>query len=140
LIFSFNQLDASRTKIIIPTPALSEVLVHADQAGPEYLNRLQQSSVFRIESFDQRAAIEVAFMIREAIMKGDKRSGSKEQWAKVKFDRQIVAIAKVNDATAIYSDDTGIRSFAQLANISVVGLGDLPLPPKEAQIEMWPKK
>src|SRR5690242_5862919 len=61
--FLIQQLDASRTKIIIPTPALSEVLVHPGQAGPEYLNRLQQSSVFRIESFDQRAAIEVAFMI-----------------------------------------------------------------------------
>lgn len=73
-----EELETNRTKIIIPTPALSEILVYADNAGPEYLNRIQQAAVFKIEPFDERAAIEVALMIRDAIKSGDKRSGIRE--------------------------------------------------------------
>ena len=36
---------------------------------------------------------------------GNKKDGSGEPWAKIKYDRQIVAIAKVIGASAIYSDD-----------------------------------
>ena len=138
--FLIQELDNSQTKIIIPTPALSEILVHADEAGPEYLDRIQQSAVFKIEPFDQRAAIEVALMIREALKAGDKRSGVKETWAKVKFDRQIVAIAKVNSVSAIYSDDDGIRTFAKLVGINVISIPELSLPPQKAQIEMFQTK
>jgi hypothetical protein len=121
LDFLLKQLENDRTKILIPTPALSEILVHADKAGPEYLNRLKQSSAFVIKPFDDLAAVEVALMIREAIKSGDKRSGVKDTWAKVKFDRQIVAIAKVNGASVLYSDDEGIKTFAAKAGLTTIG-------------------
>jgi hypothetical protein len=75
-------------------------------------------------------------MTRAAIDTGDKRGGSAAAWAKVKFDRQIVAIAKVARATAIYSDDADVRVLAATENIAVIGLAELPLAPEEAQIEM----
>ena len=50
-------------------------------------------------------------------------------------DRQIVAIAKVVRATAIYSDDKDIRSIAAMEDISVIGLADLPLPAEDLQGE-----
>jgi hypothetical protein len=128
--FLIAELERTRTKVIMPTPALSEILVHADRAGPEYLNQIEQSSVFKIEPFDERAAIEVALMTRDAIKAGDKRGGVNATWAKVKFDRQIVAIAKVNNASAIYSDDEGVKAFAKLAGINAIGILELPLPPK----------
>ena len=62
-----------------------------------------------------------------------RRKKAAATWAKIKFDHQIVAIAKVNGATAIYSDDQDLRTFAQQAGLQVVGLADLPLPPKESQ-------
>src|SRR5487761_398470 len=55
-----EDLQKSHEKIILPTPVLAEVLVHAAHAGAEYLRRLKQSSSFRIEPFDDRAAVEVA--------------------------------------------------------------------------------
>lgn len=132
-----QQLEKAGTKIVIPTPALSEALVRAGVTGSqEILEKLQKFAVFRVEPFDQRAAMEVAAMSRDALARGNKRGQSNATWAKVKFDRQIVAIAKVHGATAIYSDDGDIRALGQKAKISVVSLADLPLPPEDRQMKL----
>jgi hypothetical protein len=86
-------------------------------------------------TFDTRAAIEVAAMTRELLNSRERRRGtSSATWTKIKFDRQIVAIAKVCNATVIYSDDEDIRKIAARAKIKVQGLADLPLPPEDAQL------
>lgn len=132
-----QQLDKAKTKIIIPTPALSEALVRAGAAAiVQMIEQIQKLAVFSIEPFDTRAAIEVAAMSREAIAKGRKRGTSDATWAKVKYDRQIVAIAKVNGATTIYSDDGDIEAIAKRAKINVVNLVQLPLPPEKRQFDM----
>jgi hypothetical protein len=95
-------------EIIIPTPALSELLVRAGDDMQSLVNMLQKSAVFHIVPFDTLAAIEVAAMTQRAIDNGDKRGGVDCSWAKIKYDRQIIAIAKVHRATAIYSDDDDI--------------------------------
>jgi hypothetical protein len=132
-----KQLERNKTRIIIPTPALSEALVRAGVAGSQAIvEQLQKFSVFQVEPFDTRAAIEVAAMTRNAIDSGRKRENAAATWAKIKYDRQIVAIAKVVGATTIYSDDSDIAAIAARANIKVIGLADLPLPPESAQQEM----
>ena len=60
-------LEQERERIIIPTPALSEVLVYANDAMASYLEVLNNSSRFRIVPFDQRVAIELANIIRESL-------------------------------------------------------------------------
>jgi hypothetical protein len=40
-------------------------------------------------------------------------------WAKVKFDRQIVAIAKVEKASMVYSDDEDVRKLAAAEGIPI---------------------
>ncbi|MHB8885990.1 MAG: type II toxin-antitoxin system VapC family toxin [Methylovirgula sp.] len=102
----------------------------------QIIEHLQKYAVFSIEPFDTRAAIEVAAMSRDAAASGNKRGNSNATWAKVKYDRQIVAIAKVNGATSIYSDDRDIATLAKTAKISVVSLADLPLPPQNAQLDL----
>ena len=128
-------LEKRREKIIIPTPALSEVLVHSEKAAAQYLSTLRAVGAFKIEGFDERAAFEAAIMIRELLKPLGKKRRKKMAvtWAKAKFDRQIVAIAKVNGATTLYSDDKDLRVFAQQVGLMVVGLAELPLPPKESQ-------
>lgn len=129
-----NKLQKAREKLIVPAPALSEVLVRAGTAASqqivEYLNKY---AVFRIEPFDTRAAIEVAAMTRDAIAKKAKRGSSDATWAKIKYDRQIVAIAKISGSNTIYSDDGDIKNIAKLSNINVVGLADLPFPDEDRQ-------
>ena len=51
----------------------------------------------------------------------------------MKYDRQIVAVAKVWCHDNFYSDDKVVRT---LAKIEVIGLADLPLPPEKAQMDL----
>lgn len=127
-------LEAAESRIVIPTPVLSELLVGAGaQETQRILEEINRLAVFQIEPFESRAAIEVAVMTRSALAAGDKKGGSKAPWAKVKFDRQIVAIARVVQASAIYTDDGDVAAIAKLVNIPAIGLADLPLPPETAQ-------
>jgi predicted nucleic acid-binding protein len=120
------ELQRSRTKIIIPTPALAEILVRAGTAAPEYLKRLESTAAFKIVPFDERAAIQVAWM---ASQPGDRPRNLGETYAKLKYDRQIAAIAKVEGASAVYSDDGDVRNYARRLHIPAYSLADLPLPP-----------
>lgn len=131
--FLVRELEKGREKIIVPTPALSELLVRAGDAGPEYLDILSKNATFKIVDFDQRAAVEVAAAIREALDSGSKKGGSESSWAKIKFDRQIISIAKVERASTIYSDDGDIERFSKNVGVVVVRVSDLPLPPSGVQ-------
>ena len=95
--FLIDTLENQGETIIIPTPALSEVLVHADAAGPEYLKILNSTRCFRVEPFDERAAVELAMMTRDALSSGSLRAGLQTTRAKLKFDRQIIAIARTQE-------------------------------------------
>ena len=128
--FALLETEVQRTgdTIVIPTPALAEVLVGIEDAGPAVLERLARSSRFKIAEFDTMAALEVAAMTREAIRAGDKRDGSTAPWQKVKIDRQIIAIARVRGVSRIYSDDKNLALFADKLGIEVVATWAMPLP------------
>ncbi len=133
-----KQLEKTRTKLIVPTPALSEALVGAGAAASQQIvDYLLRYSVFQIEPFDLRAAIELSAMTRTAKNKSSKRADSAATWAKVKFDRQIVAIAKVCGATTIYSDDGDLRAIAKETEIKVLSVADIDLPPEDPQGDIF---
>lgn len=123
-----EDLDADDERIILPTPALCEFLVLAGKDGPTYLEKIHESKTMLVRPFDEMAAIELAAIEYGSRGKGDKRSGATAPWTKVKFDRQIVAIAKVNGATRIYSDDNDVIKFGAKAGLEVVSTWNLPLP------------
>jgi hypothetical protein len=52
-----------------------------------------------------------------------------ETWAKLNYDRQIIAIALTNRADAVYSIDDSVLALAEQVGLTPVGLKDLPLPP-----------
>ncbi|MHB8389970.1 MAG: hypothetical protein ACYDBH_10360 [Acidobacteriaceae bacterium] len=125
-------LETKHERIMIPTPALSELLVRAGGAGPALVNQLSKSSRFEIAPFDDLAAIEVAIAIAAAKRIGNKRGKNlTENWAKVKFDHQIVAICKVRGVSTLYSDDPALCNFASSCGIHTIRLGELPLRPQE---------
>lgn len=132
-----TRLSDEGEKIIIPTPALSECLVNAGPAGPAYLALISKEAAFRIASFDERAAVEAAIRTYEARQRGEKKGGDPQaSKSKIKFDRQIVAVAVVEGATAVYSDDAGLRKYAVEAGLRSYGLADLPEPPEDPQASL----
>lgn len=130
-----SDLNDRHEKIIVPTPALGELLILAEKAGNEYLDSFTRAAVFQVESFDVRAAVELSIMTAKAIKDGDKKAGSTASMAKLKFDRQIIAIAKVNDGSPIYTNDKNLTKFAKAHDIETVALWDIPLPPEDAQMD-----
>lgn len=123
-------LKEANEPVVIPMPALAEFLVFAGQDGPRYMEIIRETSIFRPEPFDERAAIELASAELEARVGGEKRgSADGARWQKVKFDRQIVAIARVNGVRVLYSDDPDVKSLGNDLGVEVQSLEDLPLPP-----------
>ena len=135
--FLVYTLSKASERIIIPTPVLTECLIHTGRAGVGYLSVLNKQAVFRVVPFDQRAAIEAAEMMFNARQAGLPKGGpAHAARAKIKFDRQIVAIAAVEGATTIYTNDNDIVNYAAEVRISVQLLPDLPLPPEDAQASL----
>ena len=123
-----DTLEKRREAIVIPTPVLSEVLVHADEAAPQYLEILNKTSCFRIASFDERAAVELAEMTRRALSAGDLRAGTSATRAKLKFDRQILAIAKIEGEDTVYSDDQELAKLGEPIGFTIIPIHKLPSP------------
>lgn len=131
-----QQISKTKGKILIPTPVLAETLVIAKDGMTGILNILSKSSCFQIVPFDQKAAIELAIMTSEAIAnKTNKVDGNTRQ--KVKIDRQIIAIAKANDASQIISDDEGVIKIAQSVSLNYKRTSDLPIPEQDSQLKLF---
>ena len=125
-----KKLSDSNSLICIPTPVLAEIMVRAGKAAPEYLRLLGNSSKFKLSPFDVKAAIEAAELIQK--VKDEQKGQSIEKWAKVKFDIQIVAIAKGEEAPVIYAEDAHIENHAKRVGINVRRICDLEIPPAGA--------
>ena len=76
-------------------------------------------------------------MMRTELRGGKQKMTRGASWAKVKYDRQIVAIAAVARAEHIYSDDSDVRRLAKRAGIAVSGVADLPLPPENPNLNLF---
>ena len=124
-----SRIADTHDKILIPTPVLSEMMVKMTLPQINLLlELLNKSAWFQVEAFDTAAAVELGTRTAAAIAAGDKREGIDAPWNKVRFDRQIVAIAKVAQATEIISDDSGVRSVGERWGIRVTSVADLPVP------------
>jgi predicted nucleic acid-binding protein len=131
-----EDLDSESERIILPTPVLSEFLILVGKDGPGYLDTLSAMKNILVKPFDTVAAIELAAREVEDRLKHGKRAGSASPWSKLRFDRQIVAIAKANGAARIYSDDEDVMKFATRLGIEVIRTWQLPLPAaKQIDIE-----
>lgn len=128
-------LSQASIKVLIPTPVLSEILVASGPDKVRILGEINNAFAFQVQPFDQAAAIEVA-MLTDTDLQSQKKLTLQETKAKVKYDRQIIAIAKVSGVKTIYSDDIGLGKRAVSNGIAVVKTSDLPLPPEPPQAEL----
>lgn len=116
-------------KIILPTPALAEFMLLAEDRWTEYLTIIRRRSIFEIAGFDDPEAVELVEHWRKFGDRKKLKPGTAETWAKLKYDRQIAAIAVTRRVERIYSTDDDLKKYAEDLNIKYFGLSDLPLPP-----------
>lgn len=125
-------LQKSRRKIVLPAPAVSELLTAIGPDAQQYINLVSRSRVFEIGDFDARGASELALLNRGAFKAKDTKNKA-EPYQKRKVDRQIVAICKVYGATELYTDDDGLSTLAKLCGITPIATRDLAVPDSTRQ-------
>jgi hypothetical protein len=131
-------LEKTASTIIVGTPALSEIMVRAGvQAGQAWLAIMNASKAFRVVPFDTKSAIEVALMAGNTVKGQDLSGATIETYAKLKYDRQIVAIARTEGATVFYTDDDRQANLAKRLGMAAKGLADCPIPTGAAQTQLF---
>lgn len=111
-----DRLSIENAKVIVPTPALADVLTRAPEVGQSYLEKIHKCACFQVRPFDDKAAIELAELLGKRVA---------DQRDILRFDRQIVAIAKVYGASILYADDEKVAEFAAGCGLQTVRFKDL---------------
>lgn len=135
LDYLIKKLTKAKERVLIPTPVLAEYLVRAGADRDKRFDTITGSRVFVVSPFDTRAAVECA-AIEDKDGRRIRAVPEAESKAKVKFDRQIIAIAIARGATTIYTGDIGLASRAKRSGLDVVMTWELDLPPVEPQLEL----
>jgi len=135
LDYLIKTLTKTKQRVLIPTPVLAEYLVRAGADKDKRFEIIVGSRVFVVSPFDTRAAVECA-SIEDKDGRRIRAVPEAESKAKVKFDRQIIAIAIARGANTIYTGDIGLASRAKRSGLNVVMTWELDLPPVEPQLEL----
>ncbi len=130
-----DSLSERKDRIIIPSPALAEMLTAAPDTA-KALKIIDESTALEVGPFCQKCAIDLADVTAQAIKDGRKKQGTSYGWQQVKYDRQIAMIAKVNRAKILYTDDPAQTVFAEEIGLQVKHTWDLDLPPAYAQTDI----
>jgi hypothetical protein len=131
--FLVQTISERGDKIILPSPALTEFMLLASDRYRDYLAIIRRRSVFEIAGYDDPESVE---LVEHWIRFGDGKKlkpGSPGTWAKLKYDRQIAAIAVTRRVECIYSTDSDLETYADQLGMKFRNLEHLPLPPSEQQ-------
>lgn len=129
-----DMVESSGGSIIIPTPVLAEYLVGIDKNDHQtHLNLIQRQSCFEIANFDEIAAIECAQMPSLKELKLMLKSDTAN---KVKFDRQIISIAKSLNVDEVWTHDKGVFNRCKELGMVVKSLADIDPAPIQVLIDM----
>jgi predicted nucleic acid-binding protein len=130
-----QDLVAAKTIIGVPAPAWAEYLCGAGMATSGVIEVLKKRSAIRILPFDEVAATELAVIDQMTRSRGGKKGKSKAPWQKIKVDRQILAIARVLNVTAIYTEDENLIAEATRLGVTVYRMVDIHLKPKQNNLD-----
>lgn len=130
--YLIQTLTASKEQLVIPTPIISEFLIRAGPNRTSYIQRFISAKNLSVGNFDQKAAIELA-LLNDSDLNTGRSLEDNLTFAKIRFDRQIVAIARAGGASCIYTGDNNLASCARTNGISAVMTWELPEPPTSRQ-------
>lgn len=130
-----QRIQKQRRKIILPAPAVSELLTAIGPDAQQYINVVSRSRVFAIGNFDALGAAELALLNRDTFATHDAQQKA-EPYQKRKVDRQIIAICKVYGVSEIYTDDKGLANRARMCGITPISISGISIPDSARQVEI----
>lgn len=117
-------LENERQKIIVPAPVLGEFLMNIPQDQHDRITEEIQSR-FMVLPYDAAAAAMFARIWQ--INKNNGMPSGESSREKMKIDSEIVAIAVINKAAIMYSEDPGLQKFAN----GFIETRDIPKLPRQ---------
>jgi hypothetical protein len=133
--FLIQRLNAAKEQLLIPTPIISEFLIKAGPNRFEYIQKFIAAKNLLPANFDHKAAIELA-LLNDPDLNSMKSLEGNLTAAKIRFDRQVVAIAKSSGASCVYAGDNNLAGCARDNGMKAVMTWELPEPPIPPQLEM----
>jgi predicted nucleic acid-binding protein len=132
-----DDLTARGDKLIIPTPAIAEVMCRV--APPSSVTaKLGAYKCIEPFAFDQKCALTLGELSQE-FGSAIKEVRLANNWARqrVKVDMQIVAVALTYGADTLYTDDNSQTAFAELCGLKVIHSWELPLNDEHRQPDLF---
>lgn len=122
-------ISSNRPQIILPTLIYCELLMIStveDKFLDEYL---ASNAEFISAAYDVRAASIHAQIEKPLVQKNNKKAGRDENMNRLKFDRQILAIAKKFSVDYVITSDAGMVKDALRYGIQTKCVSTMDLPP-----------
>lgn len=130
-----SSLAASKSRILIPTPVLAEFMIRGGPDKEKRLSIITNSKVFVVAPFDLRSAVECS-LIEDEDTATKRLQDENVSKAKIKFDRQILAIALTRSASTIFTGDKKLAYRAQQCGLSATLTWQLDSPPTKPQLTL----
>ncbi|WP_097084071.1 MULTISPECIES: type II toxin-antitoxin system VapC family toxin [unclassified Pseudomonas] len=128
-----EHVDTVGGLVVLPAPVLSEYLFGvARQSFQSHIDVINSVKSIEVAPFDQLAAIECAMLVSDAEQKEMDPDATK---AKLRVDRQILAIAVAAGVSEIWTHDKGLMKKAKSVGLSVKCLADIGPPPLQYRLD-----
>ena len=119
--------------VVIPAPVVSEYLLGIDRGHYQtHLDTLNSVKSIEVIPFDQLAAIECAMLVSRQEMK---QLDPNATMAKLRYDRQILAIAIAAGAKEIWTHDKQLFKKAKAIGITVKSLAHIQPKPEQLSLD-----
>lgn len=127
-----EHIEASKGTVVIPAPVVSEYLMGIERSAYQtHLDILGGTRSIEVAPFDQLAAVECAMLISNQEMK---MLDPESRMAKLKYDRQILAIALASGAKQLWTHDQQLFKRANAAGLTAKSLASISAKPKQLDL------
>ncbi|MFI8479664.1 PIN domain-containing protein [Pseudomonas sp. NPDC078700] len=124
-----ERIEAINGVVVLPAPVLAEYLIGIRRESYQaHLDIINGVKCIEISSFDQLAAVECAMMVSNAEMK---QLDPDSTMAKLKYDRQILAISVASGAKEIWTHDKQIYKRAESVGLLARSLASIEANPEQ---------
>ena len=124
-----ERIDSLKGVVILPAPVVAEYLLGIDRKSYQlHLDVMNSVKCIEVSPFDQVAAVECAMLVSNQEMK---QLDPESKMAKLKYDRQILAIAVASGAKEIWTHDKQLFKRSKAVGITAMSLGSIDAKPKQ---------